>query len=230
MASLKIRQPWRDKAWETLSSESRRKRECEKAYLQIKPLESRKESLTTMLVKEPCQKGERDACNGCLTQAFQWEHPNKQHLHKHYTWYHPAVNLWPILPTCLILWLIDMQYLYKPQKFISAICKLVKLIFNSMRFFYRIWFPMIFEWFLCIQCPYLTVRYVLDTVKAHILCITQSNTSSNECWFGNAFLLNHSGFYNKDFTFFDTNRVWIFDGILVFKTVRVYTEEPSYFS
>ena len=170
MASFKVRKTWRDKAWETLSSESRQKRDCEKAYLQIEPLESRKESLTTMLVKEPCQKGERDAGNGCLTQSFQWEHPNKQHLHKHYTWYHPAVNLWPILPPCLVLWLIDMQYLYKPQKFISAICKLVKLIFNSMGIFDGSWFPMLFEWFLCIQCPYLLAA-TYWTLSKHISCV-----------------------------------------------------------
>ena len=53
----------------------------------------------------------------------------------------------------------------------------------------------------------LAVRYLLKTVIAHILCITQSNTSSNKCWSGIAFLVYHSGIYNEDFTFFDTSRV-----------------------
>ena len=36
------------------------------------------------------------------------------------------------------------------------------------------------------------------------------------------FFLNHLGIYNADFTFFETNRVWVFDGVFVFDIIQVY--------
>ena len=35
-----------------------------------------------------------------------------------------------------------------------------------------------------------------------------------------------SGIFNEDFTFLDTSRVWVFDGIFVFDTIRVYVVYP----
>ena len=43
----------------------------------------------------------------------------------------------------------------------------------------------------------------------------------DQCWSGIVFFRYHSGIYNEYFTFFDINRVWVFDGILVFDTIGV---------
>ena len=37
-----------------------------------------------------------------------------------------------------------------------------------------------------------------------------------------SFFLNHLGIYNAQFTFFETNRVWIFDSVFVFDFIQVY--------
>ena len=38
----------------------------------------------------------------------------------------------------------------------------------------------------------------------------------------------HSGIFNEDFTFLDTSRVWVFDGISVFDIIRVYIVYPMH--
>ena len=45
---------------------------------------------------------------------------------------------------------------------------------------------------------------------------------TNQCWYGIVFFLYHLDTYNEDFTFFDTNRVWVFNSTFDFDTIRVY--------
>ena len=52
----------------------------------------------------------------------------------------------------------------------------------------------------------------------------------DQCWSGIVFFRYHSGIYNEYFTFFDINRVWVFDGILVFDTIGSvhHAKSPKY--
>ena len=44
----------------------------------------------------------------------------------------------------------------------------------------------------------------------------------SQCWTGIVFFLYHSVICNDDFTFFDTSREWVFDGVCVCDTIWVY--------
>ena len=80
----------------------------------------------------------------------------------------------------------------------------------------------------CWRTRGLDCSYPEATIQLWCLSLQHRSSDHDWCWTGIVFFWYHLGIYNEDFTYFDTSRLWVFDGILFPKPLGSIYQEPSH--